>query len=180
MATNLADGAVAARATDGTAIEGTAIEVTSIDKLLAAAAAILLAAALTAIAKGYGGWAEIPVNIWLHLSTILVATALTPVMLLRRRGDRLHRLLGYVWVAAMFVTAAVSFDIRLINQGGFSPIHILSAFTMIQAPMIVLRARQHRWRRHRNSVRLMVAGALLAAGFFTFPFGRLMGNWLFS
>jgi uncharacterized membrane protein len=155
-------------------------DVTSIDKLLAFSATVLLVAALTAIAKGYGGWNQIPANVWLHLSTILIATALTPVMLLRPRGDRLHRQLGYVWVAAMFLTAAISLDIRLINRGGFSPIHILSVFTMLQVPLLVWRARQRDWKRHRQAVRLMVAGALLAAGFFTFPFGRLMGNWLFA
>lgn len=155
-------------------------DATILDKLLALSAAVLLAAALTAIAKGFGGWALIPANIWLHLSTILVATALTPVMLLRPRGDRLHRQLGYVWVAAMFLTAAISLDIRLINHGGFSPIHVLSVITMVQAPLLVWRARQHDWVRHRRAVRLMVAGALLVAGFFTFPFGRLMGNWLFG
>ncbi len=159
---------------------GTSFDATIVDKFLAASAMVLLAAALLAIAKGYGGWQEIPGNVWWHLATILIATALTPVMLLRPRGDRLHRQLGYVWVAAMFVTAAISLDIRLINRGGFSPIHILSLFTMFQAPFIVWRARQHDWVRHRRAVRFMVAGALLAAGFFTFPFGRLMGNWLFS
>lgn len=169
MAT-VADAPRAARPTDATIV----------DKLLALSAAVLLAAALIAIAKGYGGWAQIPGNVWLHLSTILIATALTPVMLLRRRGDRLHRQLGYIWVASMFLTAAISLDIRLINRGGFSPIHILSIFTMLQAPLLVWRARQHDWVRHRRAVRLMVAGALLAAGFFTFPFGRLMGNWLFG
>jgi uncharacterized membrane protein len=35
-------------------------------------------------------------------------------------------------------------------------------------------------KRHRRSVRAMVTGALLIAGFFTFPFNRLLGHWLFS
>jgi uncharacterized membrane protein len=34
--------------------------------------------------------------------------------------------------------------------------------------------------RHRRGVRAMVTGALLIAGFFTFPFDRLLGHWLFS
>ena len=33
--------------------------------------------------------------------------------------------------------------------------------------------------RHRRSVHGMVIGALLIAGFFTFPFNRLLGAWLF-
>lgn len=170
MATTLAAGVSAARPMDATLF----------DRLLALGALVLLVMALTAIGKGYGDWARIPANVWLHLSTILVATALTPVMLLRRRGDRLHRQLGYVWVTAMFLTAAISLDIRLMNRGGFSWIHILSLWTMIQMPLIVYWARQHNWRGHRSAVRGMVFGALLIAGIFTLPFGRLMGNWLFG
>lgn len=170
MTSSVATATTSARPTD----------VTTLDRILAGSAVLLLTAALTAIARGYGGWLEIPTNVWLHLSTILVATALTPVMLLRRRGDRLHRRIGYVWVISMFLTAAISLDIRLINRGGFSPIHILSVWTMIQVPLIVWHARNHDVIRHRQSVRFMVLGALLIAGFFTFPFNRLMGSWLFG
>jgi len=61
-----------------------------------------------------------------------------------------------------------------------SLIHILSAWTLIQLPLIVWHARNHRHQKHRGAVRGMVIGALLAAGFFTFPFERLMGRWLFG
>lgn len=150
------------------------------ERFLAAGAALLLAAMVTAIIKGADDWARIPGNVWLHLATIATALMLTPVMLLRRRGDRLHRRLGWLWVAAMLGTALVSFDIRLTNRGGFSVIHILSVWTMIQVPVILWSARTHNVRRHRSSVRGMVFGALLIAGFFTFPFNRLLGQWLFS
>ena len=101
-------------------------------------------------------------------------------MLLRPRGDRKHRQLGWVWCAAMFLTVFDSLWVRVINPGHFSYIHALSLFTLVQVPLIVLRARRHDWQRHRRSVRLMVTGALLIAGFFTFPFGRLLGHWLFG
>jgi uncharacterized membrane protein len=80
----------------------------------------------------------------------------------------------------MFLTALLSFDIRLVNKGGLSIIHILSVWTMIQVPIIVWSAKTHNIPRHRRSVRGMVLGALLIAGFFTFPFDRLMGHWLFG
>lgn len=170
MATTVASGAGAARPGD----------VMLFDKALAGGAAVLFIAAVTAVVRGQSQWHLLPASVWLHLATIGIATTLTPVMLLRRRGDRTHRTLGYIWVAAMFLTAAISLDIRLINRGGFSFIHILSIWTMIQVPIIVWRARQHDWKRHRSAVRGMVLGALLIAGFFTFPFDRLMGNWLFG
>ena len=90
------------------------------------------------------------------------------------------RKLGYVWVTAMALAAIITFDMRLINHGRFSIIHILSVWTLIQLPIIVLSARAHNHARHRRSVRGMLIGALLIAGFFTFPFERMLGKWLFG
>jgi uncharacterized membrane protein len=110
----------------------------------------------------------------------MIALALTPPMLLRVRGDRPHRVMGTIWVVALIATALISFAIRLTNPGGFSVIHIISAWTLIQVPIIWWSARTHNIVRHRRSVRGMVIGALLVAGFFTFPFHRMLGQWLFG
>ena len=67
-----------------------------------------------------------------------------------------------------------------INDGGFSFIHLISLWVLIQVPLIVVTARTHRVVRHRRAVRGMAIGALLVAGFFTFPFHRLLGHWLFG
>ena len=150
------------------------------DRILAAAAALLLAAVVAALARGFDEWDRVPAVVWAHIGTILVALALTPLMLLRKRGDRPHRVLGWIWAVALFLTAAISFGVREINPGGFSLIHLLSVLTIVQVPLIVRYARRHDWKRHRAAVRGMVTGALLVAGFFTFPFGRLMGTWLFG
>lgn len=66
------------------------------------------------------------------------------------------------------------------GPGRFSVIHILSLWTLVQVPVIWWSARTHDVARHKGSVRGMVIGALLTAGFFTFPFGRLLGRWLFG
>jgi uncharacterized membrane protein len=150
------------------------------EKILSAAAIALLTAVIIALMRGWGEWSTIPANVWAHIAAIFVALALTPVMLLRQRGTPGHRQLGWIWATSMFLAALISFDLRLINQGSFSFIHILSAWTMIQVPVIVWSARTKNVKRHRSSVRGMILGALLIAGFFTFPFGRLMGNWLFG
>lgn len=150
------------------------------EKFLAVAAIALLATVLVALARGYPHWGAVPPLVWAHLATILPALALTPVMLLRPRGDSLHRLLGKIWVAAMFLTALVSFGVRESHHGGFSIIHLISAYVVIVAPLIWWTARHHNVRQHRRMVRGMVTGALLIAGFFTFPFGRMLGAWLFG
>ncbi len=151
-----------------------------LEKFLGWGAIVLLAAMLAAIARGRPDWAEIPWQVWAHLTAIGTALALSPVMMWNRRGDARHRKLGYVWVTAMALAAIITFDMRLINHGRFSIIHILSVWTLIQLPIIVLSARAHNHARHRRSVRGMLIGALLIAGFFTFPFERMLGKWLFG
>ena len=135
---------------------------------------------VAAIVRGHDRWSQATGLIWAHLATIVFALALTPVMLFRRRGDRLHRQLGWVWVVSLTGTAALSFGIQTINPHGLSLIHILSAFTLVQVPLIASYARTHRVAAHRSAVCLMVSGALLIAGFFTFPFQRMLGRWLFG
>jgi uncharacterized membrane protein len=152
----------------------------TLDRILSGAALILFAAACIALIKGHADWPKLPLFLWLHLATVGIALVLTPVMLLRRRGDKRHRVLGYIWIVAMFVTALVSLNLKYINHGNFSPIHILSVFTMTQAPLAVWHARKHALARHRRAVRGMVIGGLVIAGAFTFPFGRMLGVWLFS
>lgn len=150
------------------------------ERVLACGAIALLFAMVAAIVRGHARWGEAIAPVWAHLATIAVALGLTPVMLLRPRGDRLHRALGWLWVSCLFVTALVSFDIRQVANGRFSYIHILSGSVVVLVPLIVWTARTHRVARHRRAVRGTVLGALLIAGFFTFPFDRMLGSWLFG
>lgn len=150
------------------------------DRGLGIAAAIMLAVVAVAVARGHADWSGISWHVWAHLATMATALALTPVMLLRPKGSRAHRVLGWVWASAMILTALFSLLIRDSNHGSFSLIHILSAWVLLQVPVLVWRARSHNVVAHRRSVRGLVFGALLIAGFFTFPFDRLLGHWLFS
>lgn len=150
------------------------------DRILGVGAILMLSAALAAVIRGQPQWHLVPAQVWAHLALLLVALTLTPVLLFRAKGTRWHRRLGWVWAASMLGTALISFAIRFANHGSFSWIHILSAWVTIQVPLIVWLARRHSVVRHRRTARTMIAFALLLAGFFTFPFGRLMGSWLFG
>lgn len=151
-----------------------------LEKALGALALVLLACMLIAVWKGRAQWELIPWLVWPHLATIGTALGITPVMMWRKRGDKLHRALGWVWSLCMLTTALVSFGIRMTNPGGLSLIHILSVFTLIGVPWLIYNARSHKVDAHRRGARGFVIGALLIAGFFTFPFDRLLGHWLFS
>lgn len=147
------------------------------EKALGALALVMLAAVVTAVLRGSADWSELPAVVWLHLATICVPLALTPVLMWSPRGTIRHRTFGYVWVASMAATAIDSFWIRS-GDGNFSPIHILSTLTLILLVVLLVMARRHNVVRHRTTARGIVIGALLIAGFFTFPFNRLLGRWL--
>ena len=104
---------------------------------LSAAALLLLGAVTVALVRGQAEWTRVPAIVWLHLGTIIIALSLTPVMLLRPRGDRPHRTLGWVWCACLIATAAFSFGIRIQNDGSLSVIHILSAWTLLTVPLMI-------------------------------------------
>lgn len=148
------------------------------EKILAVLAVAMLLAVVAALAAGAGHWGRLPALVWFHLATIGVALVLSPVILLRRRGDKWHRRSGYVWAAAILATAVASFWIRGANPGRLSSIHLLSAFTLMLLPLVILAARRHRVAAHRLGIQAAVAGTLLVAGFFTFVPGRILGDWL--
>ena len=151
-----------------------------LEKICGALALVLLGFVVVAVLRGRPEWGRIPWIIWAHLATITAALAITPVMLWRRRGDQLHRRLGWVWAVCMFSTAVLSLNLHFINRGGYSLIHLLSVLTIVGVPVLVIAARRRDIKRHRGQARGFVVGALLVAGFFTFPFDRLLGSWLFG
>jgi uncharacterized membrane protein len=151
-----------------------------LERVLGGLALVMLGFIVAALVKGMPDWPQIPGVIWLHLATIMLALALTPVLLWRPRGTLAHRQLGYLWSGAMFLTALDSLFVTTSRPGHFSPIHLLSVATLVLVPLLVITARRHNVARHRRTVRGIIIGALLIAGFFTFPFDRLLGHWLFS
>jgi uncharacterized membrane protein len=150
------------------------------EKFLAFGAALMLSFTIVAVGKGRAEWVHVGPLIWLHLATLATALCVTPILLLRKRGDGRHRFLGWIWAVSMFTTAIISLGIRQIGRGDFSLIHLLSIMVILAVPLLIWRAKTHDIAQHRKTARNMIAGGLLTAGFFTFPFDRLLGHWLFS
>jgi uncharacterized membrane protein len=110
-----------------------------------------------------------------HAFAAMAAFALGVVQLAAPKGTLPHRTIGWIWVGLMVTVAASSFwihEIRLL--GPWSPIHLLSIFTLIMLPIAVWRARQHRVADHRRIMTMTFVGALVIAGLFTFLPGRIM------
>jgi uncharacterized membrane protein len=87
----------------------------------------------------------------LHAFAAVAAFVLGIVQFAAPKGTLPHRTVGWVWVALMAVVAASSFWIHQIRLvGPFSPIHLLSIFTLLMLPLAVWRARTHRVVAHRS------------------------------
>ena len=150
------------------------------ETLIAAAAAALFALLAVAIVRRLeAGGALLPDrNFWLaiHLLTVIPALPLGAWLLVRRKGDRLHKALGRIWAAMMLVTAASSFGLHYVTAG-LSPIHALSALVLVSVPLAVRNARRGRIAAHKRAMTIVYA-SLVIAGAFTFLPGRLLGQWL--
>lgn len=88
-----------------------------------------------------------------HAAMATIALTLGAYNLLRKRkGDRSHRIVGRVWVAAMYATIISSFFIRELRPGQFSWIHGLSVFTFVTLTVALWAAMTGRVRTHRRFV----------------------------
>jgi uncharacterized membrane protein len=111
----------------------------------------------------------------LHAFAAMTAFALGLVQFAAPKGTLPHRTIGWIWVLLMASVAISSFWIHTIRLAGpFSPIHLLSIFTLIMLPLAVWRAHKHRVADHRRIMIMTFTGALVIAGLFTLLPGRIM------
>ena len=116
-----------------------------------------------------------PAVIRRHAFAALGAFALGAVQLAAPKGRIPHRLFGWIWAILMLTVVVSSFFIHTIRLWGpWSPIHLLSLFTVLMLPLAVLRARRHEVAKHRRAMTGLFVGALVIAGAFTLMPGRIM------
>lgn len=156
---------------------------TRLDRLVLIIGAGASGAILLALAHGLesGALARSSVhNLWLglHLLSAIPALPLGAYVLLRRKGDARHRLLGRSWALLMLVAALSSFGLRGMT-GGFGPIHLLSLLVLVMIPRGILQAIRRDIAGHRRTMTLTYLGLALA-GIFTLLPDRLLGSWLFG
>ena len=110
-----------------------------------------------------------------HAFAAMAAFALGLVQFAAAKGTLPHRTIGWIWVALMVIVAVSSLWIHHIRLfGPWSPIHLLSIFTLVMVPLAVWRARRHRVADHRRIMTMTFVGALVIAGLFTLLPGRIM------
>ena len=110
----------------------------------------------------------------LHIASAVSTFLIGLVLLNAPKGIRLHKILGWLWVATMTSTAGSSFFLFGIAGERMSFVHGLSAWTLISLPMAVASIRQRKVNSHAKNMTGLFLGGMAIAGIFTFLPGRLM------
>lgn len=114
-------------------------------------------------------------TIGVHACLAFLAIALGVAQFALPKGVRLHRALGWCWALIMMGVAGLSLFIHTIRTWGrWSPIHLLSLFTLTMVPLAVFAARRGRVESHRSSMIWLYTLALVVTGLFTLWPGRIM------
>lgn len=123
---------------------------------------------------------ESGIAIQVHAGAALLTLAIGIYLMMAPKGFRLHRTFGWAWVASMALTAGSSFFIMGLFQTFWSPIHALSAWTLIGLPVGIAAIRRRNVKKHREEMTNMFVGGMLVAGLFTLLPGRMMWHIFFT
>ena len=111
----------------------------------------------------------------IHAIMAMIAIILGGIQLSMKKGGTIHKLLGRIWVGIMMFVAISSFFIHEIKLwGAYSPIHLLSLWTIFILGVGVYYARVGNIKRHKQVMIATYFFALILTGFFTLMPGRVM------
>lgn len=114
---------------------------------------------------------DAPAEVQFHAAAAFLALVLGPLALWRRRRDRAHKVVGYVWVLAMGTTALSAFAIPShFSPIGLGPIHLLAVYAL-WGIFVAMRAIYRRDVAEHKAVmeNLFVRGLALAGAFNLLP-----------
>lgn len=118
---------------------------------------------------------EAPLIIQVHAVCAVMALLLGALQLFRKKGDPVHRAIGATWVALMAIVSLSSFLIWTIRVWWlFSPIHLISIFTLAMLWRGIHFARRGDVKNHSRTMEYLYFLALVVTGLLTFIPGRIM------
>ena len=117
----------------------------------------------------------------LHAIAAMIAIILGGVQLYMKKGGAIHKLLGRLWVGLMLMVSVSSFFIHEIKLwGAYSPIHLLSIWTILSLGLAIYFVRVGNIKRHKQVMLALYGFALILTGFFTLMPGRVMHQIVFG
>jgi len=122
----------------------------------------------------------LPLALQAHILCAIAAFLLGPFALFRKRRDRAHKAIGYVWFVAMGGVAISAFWLpSYFSPFHFGPLHILAALALRDLALSFWHVRRGQVEAHQKIMKGLYFGAMMVAGLLTFIPGRLFSRWLF-
>ena len=121
---------------------------------------------------------------YLHLATILPAFVLGTILLIIKKGTKVHKIFGRIYMMLMLVTAFITLFMqakvgpKLFNHFGW--IHSFSFLTIYTVPTAYLAIKNGNVKAHKRKMILLYFGAIIIAGGFTFFPGRYLHTLFFG
>ena len=117
----------------------------------------------------------------LHAIVAMIAIILGGIQFYMKKGGATHKLLGRVWVGLMLIVSFSSFFIHEIKLwGAYSPIHLVSLWTIFSVGLAIYFVRVGKIKRHKQAMLALYVFALIITGFFTLLPGRTMNQVVFG
>ncbi|SHH00347.1 DUF2306 domain-containing protein [Marivita hallyeonensis] len=108
------------------------------------------------------------VAIQIHVIAALIGMSVGAFALYRPRRDRVHKVLGYVWVIAMAVLALSAFAIpSTLSPVGLGPLHVFAVITLLSLWTGVRHAIRREFAAHEAVFRSLYTYGLIVAGLLT-------------
>ena len=121
---------------------------------------------------------------FIHLYTVVPAFILGTLNLILKKGTKLHRQLGKLYMVLMVFTAIVTLFMtaevgpKFLNHFGY--IHLFSFLTLYTTPTALIAVRKGDIKTHKRKMILLYFGALIIAGGFTFFSGSYLHSVFFG
>lgn len=117
----------------------------------------------------------------LHAIAAMIAIILGGIQLSMKKGGVIHKRLGWIWVSLMLIVSFSSFFIHEIKLwGAYSPIHLLSIWTIFSVGLAIYFVRAGNIKRHKQVMIALYVFALILTGFFTLLPNRIMYQVVFG
>jgi uncharacterized membrane protein len=122
-----------------------------------------------------------PAIIQCHVAAALGALVLGAVQFAAPKGTVPHRLFGWLWAGLILAVALTSFFIHTLRVWGpWSPLHLLSIFTLVMLVRAVIFARGRDAVRHRRAMIFMYGLGIGLPAVIALAPGRVMNHVFFG
>ncbi len=122
-----------------------------------------------------------PLAIQLHLLTVVPSFFLgTWLLFLSKKGTKIHRAVGFLYMTLMTVTAITSLFIQSIRPGHFTAVHLFIPLTLWGVGSALWAIRKKDVAEHKRAMYGLYIGGLALAGAFTLYPGRLLHQFFFK